>query len=372
MRHERFASFAAAAVMSMMSWTTSAGAAEQARITGPFIHDNLAVYLVHGTSAQGPVPLTLAEALSGKRVIVHETGSVNELSIENTSDGEVFVQAGDIVKGGQQDRVLTVSLLLPPHSGKVPIAAYCVEHGRWTARAGESVDKFDSAANAMPSRQAKLAMLAPRKADAPASPPTTSGQSVTGQSASAGVRPFPLTQERTFDSTSARQAQVWSSVADAQRKLSENLPAPVQAEKSKSSLQLSLENANLEAARKSYVDALTKAATSSDDVVGYVFAINGKPDSGDSYASAALFQKMWPKLLTAAATAAIAEHNAKSATPPATDAIAAILDGAAQRPVVEETSLHGVIRATHETDGVYLVDTRRTSGEVVHRAIVAR
>ena len=65
------------------------------------------------------------------------------------------------------------------------------------------------------------------------------------------MRPFPLTQERTIDTTSARQAQVWSSVADAQRKLSENLPAPVQAEKSKSSLQLSLENANLEAARKS-------------------------------------------------------------------------------------------------------------------------
>jgi len=57
--------------------------------------------------------------------------SVNALTVENTGKDEVFVQAGDIVKGGQQDRVLSVDLLLPPRSGEVTIAAFCVEHGRW-------------------------------------------------------------------------------------------------------------------------------------------------------------------------------------------------------------------------------------------------
>ncbi len=67
-------------------------------------------------------------------VRVVETGSVNELRIENSGDEDVFIQSGDIVKGGRQDRVLTVSFVLPQKSGEVPVAAYCVEHGRWSQR----------------------------------------------------------------------------------------------------------------------------------------------------------------------------------------------------------------------------------------------
>jgi len=72
-----------------------------------------------------------------KAVIVHETSEVNELSIENVSQTEeVLVQAGDIVKGGDQDRVLAVDLIMPARSGKVPIAAFA-----WSKVAGSSVDK---------------------------------------------------------------------------------------------------------------------------------------------------------------------------------------------------------------------------------------
>jgi len=70
----------------------------------------------------------LQEAMERKAVIVHETSEVNELSIENVSQSEeVLVQAGDIVKGGRQDRVLAVDLIMPAGSGKMPIAAFCVE-----------------------------------------------------------------------------------------------------------------------------------------------------------------------------------------------------------------------------------------------------
>ena len=123
------------------------------RISGPHVHENLAIYFVHGTSAGGPVPLTLQEALAKGSVQVIETGRVNELQIENTGGEEVFIQAGDIVKGGKQDRVLTVSFLLPPNSGRVPIASFCVEQGRWSARGKEDQAKFSSASEAMPSRR---------------------------------------------------------------------------------------------------------------------------------------------------------------------------------------------------------------------------
>jgi hypothetical protein len=122
------------------------------RLSGPHVHGNLAIYFVHGASAPGPVPLTLQEAMASRTVQVYETGSVNELEIENAGDREVFVQSGDIVKGGKQDRVLMVSLVLPARSGRMPIASFCVEQGRWAARSGEDVARFSSADAALPSR----------------------------------------------------------------------------------------------------------------------------------------------------------------------------------------------------------------------------
>ena len=73
------------------------------------------------------MPLTLEEALTSGVAQVRETSDVNSLEIENLGDTPVFVQAGEIVKGGKQDRTLMVSLLLPPKSGRVPIAskAFC-------------------------------------------------------------------------------------------------------------------------------------------------------------------------------------------------------------------------------------------------------
>ena len=108
--------------------------ADDYRVSGPVVHENLAIYLIHGKSAPGTVPLTLDEALAKRVVKVHETGNVNQLQIENLGSEEVFVQSGDIVKGGQQDRVLSVSLVLPPKSGRINIASFCVEQGRWSAR----------------------------------------------------------------------------------------------------------------------------------------------------------------------------------------------------------------------------------------------
>ena len=55
------------------------------------------------------MPLTLDEALGNGSVKVVETGEVNELKIENTGGEPVFIQSGDIVKGGRQDRTLTTS-----------------------------------------------------------------------------------------------------------------------------------------------------------------------------------------------------------------------------------------------------------------------
>src|SRR5437870_1535960 len=131
---------------------------DEYRLEGPFTQDNLTVFLIHGKDKiKGATFLTLQEALVQKKVIVRETRSVNELSIENVSSEEVYVQSGDIVKGGQQDRMMAVDLILPPHSGEIPIAAFCVENGRWSQRGSEQVTGFNSSANVVASREVKLA-----------------------------------------------------------------------------------------------------------------------------------------------------------------------------------------------------------------------
>ena len=318
------------------------------KISGPFTHDQLSVYLIHGPSAGGPVPLTLNEALAKKLFKVFETGNVNELAFENTGDEPVFLQSGDIVKGGRQDRVLTTSVLVPGKSGRMPIAAYCVEQHRWSARGQESAALFESSARSMPSRKAKLAMMA---------------QSAAPRSA--------RTPGREYD-TGKRQTEVWSSVAETQAKLSARLGAPVAAPQSASSLQLSLENEKLNATKAAYVTALSGPEKEAGDVVGLAFAVNGRINSADIYPSHGLFTKMWGKLIDAAATEAIGEAaSGEKLPPPATDAVMAFLAAAASASPEELKLDANTQRVRRQNDASVLNDTKQNDGKVLHRSVVA-
>jgi len=56
----------------------------------------------------------LEEAIDSQTTLPHATGDVNELLIENTGDIDLFIQAGDIVKGGKQDRTIGTDFVVPP------------------------------------------------------------------------------------------------------------------------------------------------------------------------------------------------------------------------------------------------------------------
>ena len=251
-------------------WGTAGGqrpAADGYRLEGPFTQGNLTVFLVHGRDKiKGQTFITLQEALVQRKVIVRETREVNSLTIENVSGDEVYVQSGDIVKGGAQDRMLVTDLILPPRSGKIAIDAFCVENGRWSRRGNEEVTQFTSSANTVASREVKLA--AKQKSS---------------------------------------QSEVWAEVAAAQDKLSRNVGGSVKSAASPTSFQLALENKQVTTSADTYIKALSGIVEGKTDVIGYVFAINGKINSADIYASSALFQKLWPKLLQASAIEAVAE-----------------------------------------------------------------
>jgi len=356
----------AAFVVALLVFGSSVFAADL-RVSGPIVHDNLAIYLLHGPAAGNvtpvtiPVttPVTLQEALAKGSVRVDETGSVNELTVENLGGEEVFVQAGDIVKGGRQDRVLSVDLLLPPHSGRVSIAAFCVEHGRWSGRGDEDAASFSSAPNAMPSQEAKLAM----RAYANAAAPKAVGPGVAAHAAAAD--------------TGQSQQTIWSTVRKMQDRLAHSVGAPVAAPASPSSLQLSLENEELKQAQADYIKALQDAGEADTDVVGYVYAINGKTNGGDVYASNALFRKMWRKQLAANVTEAISKRDAAVAPSPPAPApavkdVQTFLATAEAGTKTERAINASVGLATLDRDTSLYAEVHRTDGSWVHRNYLAK
>lgn len=340
---------AATAILSVYSMSCVARAANDVRISEPKTHENLTVYFIHGKGTDGPVPLTLAEAIEKGSVKVLETGEVNELKIENTGREAVFIQAGDIVKGGRQDRALTASLILPPRSGEVPVASFCVEHGRWSGRGMEDSATFASAAEAIPSREAKLAMRAPMA--------VASAEQAQGQAG---------------DQVYERQRQVWDSVSKMQSKLSSGARTQVASPASETSLQLALENKKLNELRAAYVAQLQSAGEGQSDIIGYAFAVNGKLNSADVYASNGLFRKMWPKQLQAAATEAIGENGGKIEAPPAARAVKAFLDEA-KRGAAKSKILGAKNKLeTRDSAGAVYFAAQPANGGAVHENYLAK
>src|ERR1051325_8705460 len=304
------------------------------RLEGPFTHGNLSVFLIHGKDKiKGATFITLQEALVQKKVIVRETREVNELSIENVSNEEVYVQSGDIVKGGQQDRMMAVDLILPPRSGVIPIDAYCVEHGRWTQRGNEEVTKFTSSSNTVSSREVKLAAK-----------------------------------------LKSSQSDVWREVSVAQDKLSSNVGAKVTSNDSPSSFQLTLENRQVQQTAEDYLQLLRGIVEDKPDVIGYVFAINGKVNSADVYASNALFKKLWPKLLKASAIEAVADlQRDKKFAPPSTDEVRGLLDDSKGEETEKDVTKRVQV-VTRESAGNVSFETRdRGRGDaVVHKNYIKK
>jgi len=308
--------------------------ASEYRLSGPYTHKNLTIFLVHGKNVvPGKTFLTLQEALERKKVVVYETKDVNELSIENLSNEDVYVQSGEIVKGGEQDRMLAVDLIVPPKSGKMPIEAFCVEHGRWSGRGNERAAVFSSSNDVVATKQIKLAAKRENS-----------------------------------------QGGVWENVTVAQDKLSQNVGTPVNSRVSPSSLQLAVENSKVQENAESYIKALSKIVNGSDNVIGYVFAINGKVNSADIYGSNALFKKLWPKLLKANAIEAIAELQPEKFETPKAESVKTFLsDGEKAKASEKEVSARvGLVTREDDNNIVFETRDRAQKDAVIHKNYIKK
>ncbi len=336
--------------------TAPASAADNAyRLTGPYTHDALAIYLIHREAEDsGPEPLTLAEAMEQEIVKVLETGDVEELVVRNLGDREVFIQAGDIVKGGKQDRVLTVSMVVPPGSGDIPVGAFCVEQGRWEGRGSEEEREFSASTARLPSKAGRMALY---------------------YRAQEGSRAADGGRARTTERSSGRddlQGRVWASVVATQSGLGGAVRQSVADGRSRTSLQLSLENAALASALEGYEEALGRLAQDHPDAVGYLFATGGRLDGGDEFASAGLFRKLWARQLTAAATEALASQDATGGPEPTLAEAAAFIDAARGGRPSSRAMPGRMTVETRASDTAFYTEIRRSQGLWVHRSFIAR
>lgn len=345
---------------------SAASAGKDYRLSSPYTQNNLSIYLIHREGRTGgPAPITLGEAMRRGIVKVVETGSVRRLKVRNLGDREVFIQAGDIVKGGKQDRVLLTSLIVPPKSGYIPIGAFCVEQGRWARRGLEDVMAFSTSAYRMPSRAGKIAMMKGMGYEtAPATGRTgTWGEDLHGLSILGGMR-----RRR----GASLQGEMWRSVGMTQRALGRAMGARVADQRSRTSLQLSLENKRLASAVADYEKALGGLSAKHPDAVGYVFAVNGRINSGDEFESAGLFRRLWQRQLKAAATEAVAEKGAHKRIQPTLAEVGAFIDSARAAKPATRAMPGGLNLETRKASGSFYMEVRRGNDHWVHRNFVAR
>jgi len=316
--------------------------AENYSLSGPYAYKNLAIFLIQAKDAKDtatrdparrePKFMTLQEALEQKKATVSETGTVNSLVIENVADDvHIYIQSGDIVRGGKQDRTIGNDYVIAPKSGKIPLSSFCVESGRWRQRGDEKAHEFSASTNALPSKGLKVAANYNRS-----------------------------------------QGGVWQEVADVQNKLSQNLGKSVKAQQSASSLELTLDDKDVKKAVQEYVDALTRLVYGRENVVGFVSMINGKPSSADMYASPELFRKLWVKLLRACAVEAIAELQETDVfAHPTVQSAAAFLQDDDQAKIHEKQVDAQLKIVTRQSKDKIVFETYRTGEkEALHKSYI--
>src|SRR5687768_8967555 len=77
------------------------------QVSKPAGFKNLSICLIYGkTDLDSKKYVTLNHALKQNMVVVHETQDVNTLAMDNKSNNYIYINSGEIVKGGQQDRTI--------------------------------------------------------------------------------------------------------------------------------------------------------------------------------------------------------------------------------------------------------------------------
>lgn len=295
-------------------------------VSGGFTHRNLTLYLILDQEAPTATPyLTLQEALQrGEATLseLEEGADVNTLEIENQSERPLYIQAGEIAVGGNQDRTIAQDIVVPPHSGKKKLAAFCIEPTRWS----------------------------PRRVEGQAEPSGESGSALSGAIFAMPDEPIALpTRELKLAAQLARdQEEVWARIGDLPRV--ELVPS----DPGDSSLAQVLDGKELRRALKDYVVALEHCIADQPRAAGMAVAINGRLTYVERYSSTGLFRKFFPTLLRCAAVEAQVKQKEERS----------------DEPVTPDLML-GLVKRTR-AEGWELFESRDKQGAIIHEQMIRK
>ncbi len=262
--------------------------------------------------------------------------SVNQVLVVNRSGKPLYLTPGDVMIGGQQDRVIGQEIVIEATGKPTTVPVFCVEHGRWADRDVEQNVRY--LANAQSHDMEKLSPEELKKLAQEAN----EGKFVKG----AGV----VTKDvrlavQAAQGEAAQQGRVWEEVSKANNKSG--------AQSSSDAFTANYGEKEIAEKLGPYLSELQTPVAESRNVIGVIVAVNGKPHSIDVFESTPLFQKLWPKLLKSYALDALG-HSKEEQAEKTCDAAAAVefLKQASEANVASQKDKAGVCLTHRENDAV--------------------
>jgi hypothetical protein len=296
------------------------------RIEGPRTSGALTLFLLQGEEEAVPPLLSLSEALARGLAGVREATGYHQVTLDNLGDLPVLCLAGDLVKGGMQDRVLRHDTLLAPRQTGLVVDACCVEQGRWGGREGDTTERFRVALEMAPAQLRRRLV------------------------------------------NGASQGEVWQEVAQTQERLGRSRGRAVRDTRSETSLGLSLESPEIQEESwrllAPFVDGLEQG-----NVQGYLAYIEGVGWQMEWFATRALWEANAVRLLRALAVEALGATAGGGRGPGVEDA-RRWLASAALLDEVQQEQAGAAARRQRGRAGLTMALTLWPSSQVLHGVAV--
>lgn len=277
------------------------------RLLDPVSYENITLFPVVGAVEADTSPfLTLDQGLAGGEVIVREQGSdgmvrtrdprhvilpeesrgpsVSGLVLINRSKRPLLLLAGELVSGGKQDRVIAKDRIVPPGSAPLPLDVFCVELGRWSSGSG-----FDAAKIIVHPSVREKAAIDRKQADVWAAVRSGSTAEAHARGVAGGL---------------PAAAPPRLAAGEIARTIESQAPTQSYAKIYQESRVGASVDGFAEEVRKRFARATVKLK--GERVVGVIVAYGGEVVWSDIFASGALFDQYWSKLLRSYAVEALA------------------------------------------------------------------
>jgi len=347
--------------------------AQPVKIAGPWKAGRLTVWAIEGPDSIHHPYLTVEQALATGRAIIHENNS-QLLWIENRSDSDLFLQSGDLIKGGQQDRMIESDMILGAHDTSQSLHVFCVERGRSTKRGSEPIETFSSSHWMAPLEHLRL--VARHDLTEQLLSPHVGGLTAPDSNELQLLQSLP--SDLSVGEASAAQESIWNDVEVVQSDLTRALHDSVTRNASPTSLELALETRSLNDREEDYERSF-EAIARDPAATGFVYAIDGQLIGADEYGSHSLFHAMWPKLVRSILSEAIGSHtelshpeNAQNEELTLDDVRQFVALGGSGKSSVQQIGDRTVVRAIKSDNGYAFETTDSATHAIVHRSVLKK